>query len=139
MRECGECTLCCTVTRVPELKKAENYACNYCTDEGCSIYDERPVSCQGFRCSWLDGELGDDMRPDKLHVVLEKLPDVPVYLALLEPGFNITDEMTAALSEYTRKGISVVASNGSALLPKDVDAETVRKYVLDAAKQMGVI
>lgn len=141
MRECGSCTLCCTVTRVPELNKPENVQCSNCKS-GCSIYNERPTSCRTFACEWLKGDLDEIARPDKLHVLLEKLLDVPVILVLIEPGYEATldwEALTSMLATYTNNGITVVASNGMALLSGNTTSEDVRKYVYQAANSIGVI
>lgn len=138
MRECGSCTLCCTVTRVPEFNKSENTMCDKC-DNGCTIYNQRPESCKKFRCEWLNGDLNEDSRPDKIHAVVEKLPSVPIVLALLEPGRSITPLMTEVFAEYSDKKITVVASNGQALIADGCNTEEVRNYVMSAAKKMGVI
>lgn len=138
-RECGECTLCCTVTMVPELKKPVNTLCDKC-DNGCTIYDERPDSCKKFKCQWLRGDLNFDMRPDKIHTVIEKLPGVPVVLALVEPGFEyLMPKLKSQLAIYTRWNTSIVANNGMAIIPDGVDPDLVKKQVVSAAKSMGVI
>ena len=140
MRNCGECTLCCTVTCVPEFNKSINVKCDHCKGS-CAIYENRPVSCRTFKCAWLQGDLGDDMRPDKIHVVIEKLPNTPIVLALLEPGYNnvtLNNITSTMMTEYVDKGISVVC-NGQALMAKDTTIENIIEKVTSAAKDMGVI
>ena len=138
MRECGECTLCCTVTRVPELDKAEMVTCHHCVN-GCTIYGARPESCRTFQCEWLRGELGKWMRPDKINIVMEKLPGVPVVLALLEPGYSHGDIPWAVTDHYLSAGISMVASNGMTQKPAGVSMASVRGDIHKAARDLGVI
>jgi len=66
-RECGPCTVCCTVMGVEELKKKNYQRCCYLT-ERCSIYEARPPGCRDWSCNWLLGTLeGDERRrPDQL-------------------------------------------------------------------------
>lgn len=69
-RECGECSLCCKLTRVHELNKLERDDCIHC-DNGCSIYNNRPISCVNFECAWLSGCIPERFRPDKCGVMVE--------------------------------------------------------------------
>ena len=65
MRECGECTACCTALDIHVLNKPAYTRCKHVTAKGCSIYEDRPKTpCQTFRCAWLDGYLEEEDRPD---------------------------------------------------------------------------
>lgn len=129
--------MCCTATFVPELKKEAGVQCKHCTNgNGCSIYDDRPTSCRTFQCMWLQGDL--DSRPDNSGYMLEKLPDVPVVIALLEKGRNITPEMTRDLAGYKEDGIAVICGK-NALLPEGMTAQQAESHVIEAAKSLGVI
>jgi Fe-S-cluster containining protein len=55
---------------VQELEKPANQECSHLCSNGCGIYARRPVSCQAFKCWWLQGALGDDERPDKVGFVI---------------------------------------------------------------------
>lgn len=72
-RVCGGCTACCKLMEVTELQKPMGRWCQHCAiGEGCKIYEERPESCRGFRCAWLDnvgGFFKETDRPDKLKVM----------------------------------------------------------------------
>lgn len=72
MRNCFTCTVCCTLTRVPELNKPEWSRCDHCIQSGCSIYDNRPESCRNFECSWLIGSVPESLRPDVCGVMIEE-------------------------------------------------------------------
>lgn len=136
-RECGSCTACCIATFVPELGKVEGVLCPHCLSS-CTIYDSRPTSCRTYECLWLKGDLKERDRPDKVHFLLERLPGVPVILALMEKGYQISAEMTALFKGYKDAGIAVV-SGKQALLPKGMTAGEVEGYVISAAKKLGVI
>lgn len=86
MRECGECTLCCTLLEVPVLEKASGEACAHCHPGGCSIYYGRPGQCH-WDCLWLaEPSLPDELRPDIHGVLFEPFWDARVVVAMAEPG-----------------------------------------------------
>jgi hypothetical protein len=133
MRKCGECTLCCTTQRVPELEKPGYTACQFCEiKKGCKIYDTRPKSCRDFDCAWLQGDMPDWMWPYKSHVLIEKHEEHGFVLALPEPGHKnwCTPEIEKILIEtYRNKGLAVIASNGFAMLPEGMSAQDLRNKV----------
>jgi hypothetical protein len=139
-RTCYPCTLCCTVTRVPELDKPERVTCPHCAKD-CTVYEDRPQSCRTFQCEWLKGQHTVELRPDLSHIVLEKLPGVPVVIALIEPGFNaaLGEWVTAELQAYGAQGVTVMASNGQALLAEGHTPAMVKKFIVGAARHLGVL
>jgi hypothetical protein len=135
MRECGECTACCTVTHVPELQKPIRVTCNHCK-AGCSIYEDRPASCRAYACAWLQGDLKEDMRPDKIGVMFEK-HGTNIVAALRHPhpgnGQWRTPEIEKELrSTYVEKGVAVVADDWTAMIPAGVKPDEVRAAVFEA-------
>ena len=64
-RQCGKCTMCCTVLGVdepPHLTKPPDTKCQHCVPgEGCMIYERRPRKCQNFYCQWLLDPTLDDL------------------------------------------------------------------------------
>jgi len=81
MRSCGSCTLCCKLVPVEELGKAAGQRCKHVkSGKGCSIYEHRPISCREWSCMWLTGsEAGlpvDLSRPDRVHYVIDTVPDI---------------------------------------------------------------
>lgn len=77
-RTCGECTLCCKLMPVPELKdKVAGERCPHQrAHKGCSIYPKRPLSCKVWSCAWLSWEdAGNLSRPDRAHYVIDIMPD----------------------------------------------------------------
>lgn len=60
-RECGQCTACCTMLGVTELRKPVNIACDHVCEQGCSIYNSRPQTCRDWSCDWKNGLIpGED-------------------------------------------------------------------------------
>jgi hypothetical protein len=72
-RECGSCTVCCTVMAVTELRKPSRRACEHVDPEGCRIHPGRPAGCRLFHCLWLRGAVAGDeaLRPDALGVMFD--------------------------------------------------------------------
>ena len=65
-RQCGGCTLCCTVAGVNELKKPPMVACHHLAGKGCGIHANKPEACRQFACGWLLGNFDERFRPDKI-------------------------------------------------------------------------
>lgn len=74
-RECGECQACCVALAVDVhgKDKPAGQKCQHQCEKGCGIYADRPEACSGYWCLYLSGFLvgGEDMRPDRLGVVLD--------------------------------------------------------------------
>jgi hypothetical protein len=67
-RSCGSCSLCCKLLPIndDQLKKAADVWCKNCAPGkgGCTIYENRPLSCRRFLCLWLITEgLEDHWKP----------------------------------------------------------------------------
>ena len=79
-RECGECTVCCTVApiRTATLVKAPSTPCPHCTAGGCGIYLQRPDECRDSFCGWrARPELDAGWRPDLSGVMILAEHDAP--------------------------------------------------------------
>ena len=83
-RSCGSCTECCNVLQVNDLTppKPGDTDCTHQVRKrrggrrlpkagGCAIYDQRPQSCQEYRCYWLEGLLEGRDRPDRLGMIVD--------------------------------------------------------------------
>lgn len=119
-RECGTCTVCCTVTKVPELNKPENVTCKYvcgvgsgCT--GCSIYKDRPQSCRNFKCLWLQTpEMDDNLRPDKSGVMFESIPGKRTVVATVDPWRHEVGkdpQITEAIDQLVKQDRPVIVTS----------------------------
>jgi hypothetical protein len=100
MRTCGECSLCCKLVPVRELRKPANHRCQHQRRTGCAIYERRPMSCAVWTCRWLAGDDTAELRrPDRSHYVIDLVPDfveleqeghrlkVPVVQVWLDPDY----------------------------------------------------
>lgn len=125
LRQCGECTACCTRLPIPpgivslEAKPA-GAPCPHLCQAGCSIYALRPDICSRFQCAWLaDGAWPGEWRPDRsgLLCLREILADgYPAALvmearpgALLEP---LAEAILLRLLQGARR-VVVIAPDGS--------------------------
>jgi hypothetical protein len=87
--ECGNCTMCCKLLGIPEIEKPPSKWCPHCkVGEGCAIYETRPTSCQEFLCLWRLSPMGsrEDLRPDKVKVVMTATNTGNSFYALVDPG-----------------------------------------------------
>ena len=91
MLGCGDCTMCCKLVGVQELDKPRDTWCEHCEiGKGCSIYEDRPQSCDDFECLWLQSQsksdpMGEHLRPDRCKVVLGATTKGNVQ-AFVDPG-----------------------------------------------------
>jgi hypothetical protein len=89
-RSCGDCSLCCKLIHVVELNKPHDTWCMHCKPGrgGCSIYADRPPSCQGFQCGWLasKGVVGDEWRPTRSKMIIIN-EDGPGMRIVVDPAF----------------------------------------------------
>lgn len=140
MRACGQCDLCCTLIAAPDVDKPEGIKCKYC-DNGCTIHAERPETCADYFCEWANENLPEEMRPDKVHFVVEKLPDVPVVIIVSEENHKEDLlEYEEIFKSYTKKGMAVVSThNKMALLPNEMSVNQAETYIKDAARSMGYL
>jgi hypothetical protein len=76
-KACEDCTLCCKVMAIDELRKPAGSWCHQCEiGVGCKIYAERPAECKAFNCLWLiDERLGPHWKPNKSKIVLTTSED----------------------------------------------------------------
>jgi hypothetical protein len=125
-RRCGECTLCCKLLPVRELKKPANTRCDHQSRKGCAIYHQLgfPPSCQLWNCAWLAG-VEDLVRPDRCGWVVDVMPDmirhhnketgevqeIEVVQVWVTPGLDLTFD-----PRLRRLALKVAEKNGALLL-----------------------
>lgn len=111
MRQCGECTLCCKLGAVSELKKKQGVWCSHISKTGCSLYPNWPKTCSMFRCLWLEDALPDFLSPlnTKCVVMLHvsKVPSVPTEIVILEDYKGRVELFTPATYVWKKNGFVV--------------------------------
>lgn len=72
MRDCGECTACCTWMEGSAYghKFGGGNSCKFLCDSGCSVHKARPNVCMNFFCAWSQELLPEEMRPDKCGILV---------------------------------------------------------------------
>jgi len=128
-RQCGDCQLCCRLLPTEEIGKPENQRCrhqkSYC---GCTIYPNRPMSCQLWSCRWLvDDDMADQPRPDRSHIVVDMMPDVirakdnttgevhtmPVIVVWIDPAHRDAYKSPVFIRYVMRQTVPVLVRYGS--------------------------
>lgn len=122
MRQCGECSLCCKLVPVKELRKKGGTRCQHQRHTGCAIYSKKPMSCAVWNCRWLtNDDTAELRRPDRSHYVIDLVPDfveiqqndtgermtVPVIQVWLDPRYpdaHQDPELRAYLERRGREG-----------------------------------
>jgi uncharacterized protein len=91
-RNCGTCSLCCKLPYVRELNKPIDTWCKHaCPGKGgCSIYPQRPHTCQKFMCGWLEGVVGDEWFPGRAKMFLSAKPKdgLTGVLVTVDPNYS---------------------------------------------------
>jgi len=114
VRSCGPCSACCEVLEVRALDLPAWTRCpDQCEGGGCGIYETRPDSCRPYRCSWLNGELEDDERPDLVGVIVDEglsqmfkplWGDSARCVREVWPGASKSDQAAGLISRLARLG-----------------------------------
>jgi hypothetical protein len=120
-RECGECTVCCTVVLIdaPDFQKLPGVTCQNCkAGAGCQIYAMRPSACRGFYCAWrYMPELPEQLRPDRSGIMVRFIQEhIPPGLKPVGLNFLLydkTDVIGPGLADYFSR---LVADNVAVFL-----------------------
>lgn len=111
MQDCGNCTLCCKLPRIPEANSIAGEWCTHCTPGvGCKIYKDRPESCRIYECIWKQMErVKPSLRPDRCHMIFEKWTDNLIIGSTDVPGISFL--LMGQIDSFRKEGISVVVLN----------------------------
>jgi len=110
--ECGECSLCCDIPMIKELKKPAWKLCsNYDIKcKNCKIWSKRPKECRNFECAYYQSPKANlATRPDKCGVMFEMLSQ-RIFLATLHPDYEFSDVAKGQIDAFMKQGYSVVFS-----------------------------
>ena len=122
-RECGTCSLCCTVLRVDELAKPAGRDCVHQRGpKGCGVHATRPAICRSYRCLWLQGGLEDDERPDATGGIVDlETAGIGLRLAIREarPGIFGDSPALQAIAERYRSSMPVRITDAQDVMDPD--------------------
>jgi hypothetical protein len=104
--ECGDCTVCCTLSVVSELNKKAGEHCTHC-DKGCKIYGNHPQVCKDFECAYLQGGKNINLRPDKCGIMFFKKNE-RIFCGILVPDTPIDDLAFKQIVSFKNQGYSVI-------------------------------
>ena len=110
--ECGECSLCCDIPKIKELKKPAWKLCsNYDVKcKNCKIWNDRPEECRNFECAYYQSQNANlATRPDKCGVMFEMLSP-RIFLGSLHPDYALNDVVKGQIEAFMKQGYSVVFS-----------------------------
>jgi hypothetical protein len=87
-RNCGSCSMCCKVTSIPVLNKADGQWCSHARPgKGCSIHATRPFACRHFHCHWMmTPGLGPEWKPDVAKFLIAVRNNGARITAHVDPG-----------------------------------------------------
>lgn len=117
--ECGTCTLCCKLPGLPEMNKPVNKWCKYAKPgKGCTVYDNRPVPCQAYRCAYLQiDNIDPDLRPDRCGAIFEATHDDKLMIMRVrQEGYASTwrqPKVFRLVLGFIKTGAKVVMTDGS--------------------------
>lgn len=104
---CGGCTLCCKVLDIEWMSSPRGEYCRHCEPEkGCQIHAERPEECRTFDCAWLQSDADEDLRPDKIGCVFERIDD-DLMLGTVDEG-ELSKVFLAQAGAFQEQGFSLV-------------------------------
>lgn len=115
-RQCGDCSLCCKLLSVAEIRKPTNRWCRHCRPgRGCGIYGERPDQCRTYECYWLKGMLPPEMKPNKIHAVAGPSENGTGWFIHLDPdypGIEDKEPLKSSIAELAREAPVVLVRRG---------------------------
>ncbi len=126
-RECGNCTLCCKVYDIHEIRKPEGRWCQHCTPgRGCRIHEDRPDQCREFFCLWLtDADIPLDWKPERTKVVLSVFPENGFVYGQVDPGSPQAWRKEPYFSELKRLSASLLKQNRHLIMFVNRDATLI--------------
>lgn len=108
MRECGECTACCTwlIGNAYGYQFGNGNSCKFLCQSGCSVHKARPQVCMNYFCAWAQELLPEELRPDKCNILVSvENSDAGQYLKVLP--INGQEINTNTLNWFTAWSLSM--------------------------------
>ena len=112
-RKCNGCTKCCEGWLPNKIYGYDMYPgknCHFMKEEGCSIYNKRPESCQTFECEWLQNlSVPEWLYPKTSGIILtRRKKDNISYLQAKEAGKKLSVEaLNWLVLQNLHKGLNI--------------------------------
>ncbi len=145
---CGDCTACCRVFSIGELKKPAGKWCEHCDiGVGCKIYEARPKTCVDFKCLWLlstetkESQLPLELRPDKCKVVFGPTTKPTIMSATTMTGSPLAwqrKDVQALIARMVRGGCKVVIGAPGSLTKIMVSESGMREVHMSEPDENGI-
>lgn len=122
--KCDGCTLCCKMINVSWMDSPAGEYCNKCEEnKGCSIFENASEYCKDYQClySQMD-KVSINLRPDKCHVIFEKL-NHHIITGLIESGHTMNEDIMNQIGSFNSEGISVLMSVFGNKIPTIIPAK----------------
>jgi Fe-S-cluster containining protein len=117
MRECGECTICCTWLQGSAYgyEFGGGKSCKFLCETGCSVHKARPKVCEGYFCAWAQELIAEEMRPDKCGVLVSvENNEKGQYLKLVSTKKEINKDILEYFRNWSRlMNTPVIYSNNN--------------------------
>jgi len=139
-RSCGQCSLCCKLPPIEHFAKPAGQWCKHCApgNGGCTIYSQRPLTCQRFMCLWLTHrDLDDRWKPTTAKLLLYTELDGHRIVVHVDPGspnrwrqepyYSSIKRMSAFGIDQGAQVVVYIKDRAIVVLPnRDVDLGIVR-------------
>lgn len=105
-RPCEECNACCngSLQGVAHGKEFGNgIPCAFLQCEKCTIYPHRPSTCINYQCAWSQHLFDEDMRPDKLGIMVSVERKGDQYLKAIEIRPFVSLEAHKRVEQWAQK------------------------------------
>lgn len=114
--ECDGCTLCCKLLDIPWMDSPSGSLCKHCEEGvGCRIFDHVPKKCKEFRCAYNQAEKASiKFRPDKCHIIFEKVSDTIMY-GTSDPQYFLSKDALSQVRSFNNEGYSVIINDRNKL------------------------
>ena len=121
--------LCCKVMHVPELEKPGDIMCSHAqVGKGCTIHENRPLSCRQFFCGWrLDPSIDALWKPDICRFVLRFSSRYSALVLMVDPARPLAwrrqpyhrrlREWAARAFDENKRIVVMVGSEATVVLP----------------------
>lgn len=105
-RTCGDCMACCqgwVPVKIGDYVVEQGSSCKHLMN-GCSLQDNKPKLCSLFKCSWLEGELPEELKPNKAKAIVYKTKWRDQYFyKCTEMGETLSDDFLLAFTNLCKE------------------------------------